>query len=166
MTQPANFQPAQVAGLLAVDPATVRRWSEWHAEHLSAGANPAPGKRRVYTAHDVAVFQAVQALRLQGLATPAVNARLHETTIAEIVPPTAQDGPGTTIAPLAAQIDPTALQNALQPVAEAQASQGARIERIENQLQSSLYIFLVGVAVGGVVVALLAILVAVVARGG
>jgi transposase-like protein len=38
--------PAQVAAELGVDTQTIRRWCEWHSEHLSAGATPSPGGRR------------------------------------------------------------------------------------------------------------------------
>lgn len=165
MTQPASLQPSEVAALLGVDAATVRRWAAWHKEHLSTGAAPAAGGRRAFTSHDVAVLQQVQALRIAGLTTPAINERLYSLTIAEIESPqAAQKAPES---PESAHIEQSylqPLQGALQPFVEAQQAQQQRIERLEKGLQTSLIIFGAGTLTGALVMGLLALLVAVLLR--
>jgi DNA-binding transcriptional MerR regulator len=93
-----SFQPSEVAAVLGLDVGTVRRWCEWHKEHLSEGASPPPGGRRQLSAHDVETMKVIKELRAAGLATLAVNARLREVTIAVVDSPalqaTAQEGPG------------------------------------------------------------------------
>ena len=63
---------------------TIRRWCEWHAVHLSPGANPPPGAPRQIVWRDILVFKAIKEMRSQGLQTPAINERLASMTIATV----------------------------------------------------------------------------------
>ncbi len=66
---------------------SLRRWCEWHAAHLSLGANPTPGEARRLTGVDIEVLRHVKALRDEGLQTIAINDKLSGLTFAEIDTP-------------------------------------------------------------------------------
>lgn len=61
-----TYTPGQVAGMIGVSVATLRRWSEAFAACLSAGANPPAGGHRSYTAGDVALFRIAHAQLAEG----------------------------------------------------------------------------------------------------
>lgn len=53
----ASLSPAQACDLLNVSPSSLRRWSTVFAASLGASANPAPGRKRMYSADDIGVLQ-------------------------------------------------------------------------------------------------------------
>jgi DNA-binding transcriptional MerR regulator len=71
-----NLTPSQVADMLGVSPTTVRLWSTQFADHLSAAARPERGKRRSYTADDLAVLQRAHMALRDGKTVPEVAALL------------------------------------------------------------------------------------------
>ena len=70
--------------MLEITPVTLRRWCEYHAEHLSAGANPPAGKARRFTGRDLEVFKHVRSLRAQGLTVSDINEQLQSLTFAVV----------------------------------------------------------------------------------
>ena len=76
--------PHEAAKQVGVGVQSIRRWCEWHAAHLSAGATPGPGIPRKLTGRDIQVLIEVRALRYQGYQTEAINDRLAMLTFAEI----------------------------------------------------------------------------------
>lgn len=79
-----TFTPSEAAKLIDTGAHNVRRWAEWHAEHLSQAANPGQDKPRRLTQRDVEVLRSVKALRDQGLQTEAINQQLAQTTFAVV----------------------------------------------------------------------------------
>lgn len=118
------FNPADVAHMLGTSGATIRRWSEWHAEHLSPTARPGLHKERRFTAHDIEVLRAVQNLRSRGMTTTGVNAQLRTVAIGDIMRP--EEPPQPIVA---AQESPSA------PLVPAQVSEYLlhRLDRIEQR---------------------------------
>jgi len=49
----ADSSPTFTAELLGIKPLTLRRWCEYHAEHLSPGTNPPSGQARRFTDKDI-----------------------------------------------------------------------------------------------------------------
>jgi len=98
-----TFAPHDLAGMFDVSVMTIRRWAEYHAEHLSDGANPTAGQSRRFTWADVETMRQIKALRDSGLSVEAINAKLTEANVpantAVTVPvsvapvPAAQEGP-------------------------------------------------------------------------
>ena len=124
--------PHEVAAAVGVGVQSIRRWCEWHAAHLSPGANPGAGMPRRLVARDVEVLKEVKDLRYQGLQTEAINERLAGLTFPEIEEPgdqadneqTALDAhPASPEGPGAAQL-PAPVQNDL----------GLRLDRLERSL--------------------------------
>jgi len=68
-----RFAPHDVAGMYSVSVMTVRRWADYHKAHLSADANPPPGKARAFTWDDVQKFKQIKAWRDQGLTVDTIN---------------------------------------------------------------------------------------------
>ena len=71
-----HFPPNVVAGMLEISVQSVRRWAEYHREHLSEGANPTPGKPRGFTWSDVETLRKIKAMRDTGMAASAINIAL------------------------------------------------------------------------------------------
>ena len=142
------LQPSQVAARLGVDPATIRRWCEWHASHLSEGASPVPGGQRRLTEKDVQVLQEVQRLRLAGLKTQDINEQLAGTTFAEVTDTEgaaiAPDAPGTDLAPVPVSFDVQALQGIIAPLQE-------QISELKAKQNDRVSVFIAGLAIGLVV---------------
>jgi DNA-binding transcriptional MerR regulator len=80
----ADSSPTFTAELLDIKPLTLRRWCEYHAEHLSAGTNPPSGQSRRFTDKDIEVLKHIKHLRSQGFNTAIINERLAGLTFAEI----------------------------------------------------------------------------------
>ena len=68
-----NLTPAQVADMLGVSSSTLRLWSKQFADHLSEAARPGAGKRRTYTADDLALLQRAHAALHDGRTVADVN---------------------------------------------------------------------------------------------
>ena len=73
-----TFAPHDLAGMFDVSVMTIRRWAEYHADHLSAGANPAPGQVRRFSWSDVETMRTIKAWRDSGLSVEAINVKLTE----------------------------------------------------------------------------------------
>jgi DNA-binding transcriptional MerR regulator len=72
-----TYTPAEVAKLLDISPATVRRMCGYFAVHLSSGASPTKGEKREFTAEDVHILQAARVAMNEGKTVDQVNAALH-----------------------------------------------------------------------------------------
>jgi len=75
-----TFAPHDLAGMFDVSVMTIRRWAEYHADHLSTGANPAPGQVRRFSWSDVETMRNIKAWRDNGLSVEAINVKLTEAT--------------------------------------------------------------------------------------
>ena len=75
-----TFAPHDLAGMFDVSVMTIRRWAEYHADHLSTGANPAPGQVRRFSWSDVETMRTIKAMRDSGLSVEAINVKLTEAT--------------------------------------------------------------------------------------
>jgi DNA-binding transcriptional MerR regulator len=89
--------------MLEITPVTLRRWCEYHAEHLSAGANPQAGKARRFTGRDLEVFKHVRSLRAQGLTVADINEQLQALTFAVVDTDEQSAGDSEELAPVASQ---------------------------------------------------------------
>lgn len=105
----------------------VRRWTEYHAAHLSPLATPAPGQARRYNGRDVEVLKHVKALRAQGLTVPVINEQLAGLTFAEI----------DTSAGDSEELPPVASQGGLQSTSSAIMVVEA-INALESRIQARL----------------------------
>lgn len=83
MDQPL-ITPTAIIDQLGLTPITLRRWSQYHAAHLSPLANPGAGQARRFTGRDLEVLRHVQSLRDQGMTTALINEQLATLTFAEI----------------------------------------------------------------------------------
>jgi DNA-binding transcriptional MerR regulator len=97
------FAPHDVAGMFNVSVMTVRRWADYHKEHLSVSANPPAGAKRYFTWADVETFRQIKAWRDEGLSVEVINKRLTS-NVTESITPTVTDN--SAIAPVAAQESP------------------------------------------------------------
>lgn len=79
-----TFTPNEAAELTGVAAHNVRRWSEYHAAHLSSTANPATGIARRFTGRDIEVLRHIDSLRKQGLTVPVINEQLKGLTFAQV----------------------------------------------------------------------------------
>lgn len=127
-----TFSPHETALLVGVAVHNIRRWGEYHAAYLSAGATPPAGQLKRYTGRDVEVLKHVKALRDQGLPVPVINEQLKGLTFAEVDSnpnskldsavtvneiidhPAAQVGPGAALPPVAVGYDLETLVEALE----------------------------------------------------
>lgn len=141
------YQPAEVAKLLGVSAFTVRRWCEWHKEHLSPEANPESGRPRRLSAKDVEVLRHVAQLRTQGLQTGEINAQLSTITFAVV---DTEPAPTLTAPLQATQEGQRATSTALQ-VVEALSTVLSPLEARINRLEARRFdvqSFAFGVIVG------------------
>jgi len=81
----ADSSPTFTAELLDIKPLTLRRWCEYHAEHLSPSTNPPSGQSRRFTDKDIEVLKHIKHLRSQGFNTAIINERLAGLTFAEVI---------------------------------------------------------------------------------
>lgn len=158
------FTPAQAATLIGgVDASSIRRWCGWHAAHLSPTANPSLGVQRQLSAQDVETLREVKRLRVAGLTTPAINAQLSGRTFAVVETPAsapaAQDGPGTELVPIPAQIDVQALTALLQ-------GQQTQLDDLRASQRSGAVLFVLGVGLGVILCAALILIIIVLIRPG
>ena len=100
MTEHITNTPHATAAMLEITPVTLRRWCEYHAEHLSAGANPPAGKARRFTGRDLEVLKHVRSLRAQGLTVADINEQLAGLTFAVVDASEQTTGDSKEIAPL------------------------------------------------------------------
>lgn len=140
--QPSQpITPAAAGEILDVSGMTIRRWCAAHADHLSAGANPAAANTpRLLTARDVEVLKHVKDLRSQGLTEVSINERLTGITFGEVDPPL-QQAAETHQEPAVAFLAPALLDALTQRLDAAQAA-------AERAQRDKLWVFIVGFAVG------------------
>lgn len=140
--------PHEAAAAVGVGVQSIRRWCEWHAAHLSPGANPGAGMPRRLVARDVEVLKEVKDLRYQGLQTEAINEHLAGLTFPEIepgdqadaltVPPASQEGQGAPQLPAVVHND---LQTKLDRLERS-------VVRIEAETRPNWWWFAVGLGAG------------------
>jgi len=130
MSEHQTNTPHATAAMLEITPVTLRRWCEYHAEHLSTGTNPPTGKARRFTGRDLEILKHVRSLRALGLTVADINEELQSLTFAvvdndeqsaasvAIAPTTVQEGlqqaPGVIVALEAMQRRIDAIQQASQ----------------------------------------------------
>jgi hypothetical protein len=135
---PSNIEqttvtPGKAADLVGVEVYTIRRWCDWHKEHLSAGASPGPSALRRLTMRDVEVLKTVRDLRGQGQITIAINEQLAGLSFPEIDSKTTPDDqPDTMLESSVTTV--TSSQQAPAPLVVVEASQA--IEAIQVQIQA------------------------------
>jgi DNA-binding transcriptional MerR regulator len=170
-----TFTPAEVASLVGVPVHSIRRWCEYHKEHLSPYATPEPGQARRLTRRDVEVLRTVKTLRAENLTGSVINERLRDFIFGEIdnssnIPPSTaltlegsyavqespQQAPGAIVAV-------EALQSVVAPLVALQQAQQAQIEALQrHQVERSYRALIVPVVVAfaaGVVVTVVIILI-------
>lgn len=76
--------PTETAEIIDITPVSLRRWCDYHAAHLSPGANPPAGQARRFTGRDIEVLKMVKQLREQGFTVARINEQLATLTFAEI----------------------------------------------------------------------------------
>jgi DNA-binding transcriptional MerR regulator len=155
--------PSAAALTVGVDTMTIRRWCEWHKEHLSASANPAPGSRRFLTLKDLETLSLIKELRQQGLTTVQVNEQLQHIDVTPTEPlelttaaQNATDGPQTALAVV------EALTTALSPLQ-------ARVEALERQQTERRLAsrdMIIGLAVGAILSAVFFLIIVLLMRLG
>jgi len=145
-----TMTPSEAAALVGVGPHSIRRWCEWHAAHLSPGANPGIGGQRRLTMLDVEVLKEVSNLRLQGLQTLAINEQLAGLTFAEID----TDSNNTIDTAIAPQSAPDGLQQApgVLVALEAMRSEIDAIRAVANEgkriQRDAIYLIAIGIVIG------------------
>lgn len=82
-----TFAVSEAAAAVGASVHSLRRWCEWHAPHLSSGANPTSGQARRLDRRDIEVLRYVKAQRDEGLQTLAINKQLKGLTFAVIDKP-------------------------------------------------------------------------------
>ena len=107
----ADSSPTFTAELLGIKPLTLRRWCEYHAEHLSPGTNPPSGQARRFTDKDIEILKHVKHLRSQGFNTATINAQLAGLTFAEVVTAERSEDDGGDSEELAPLASPGELQS-------------------------------------------------------
>ena len=110
----ADSSPTFTAELLDIKPLTLRRWCEYHAEHLSPGTNPPSGQARRFTDKDIEVLKHIKHLRSQGFNTAIINERLAGLTFAEVITVERSEDDSADSEDLATQNAPESLQQAPQ----------------------------------------------------
>jgi DNA-binding transcriptional MerR regulator len=130
--------------MLGITPVTLRRWCEYHAEHLSEGANPLAGKARRFTGKDIEVLKHVRSLRDRGLTTNDINEQLTGLTFAEIDAQSIDVEPQTNLAVQEGQGDAPAVLVALSSIqAQINVLQKTR-EDDRNRQREPIYYIAVG----------------------
>lgn len=75
-------KPSQVAKVLNVSADTIRRYAELYAGHLSAAANPGPGRPRAFTEEDIATLRYILQLKAENLSAEEIADRLASGVVA------------------------------------------------------------------------------------
>ena len=139
-----TFAPHDLAGMFDVSVMTIRRWAEYHAAHLSEGANPSPGQPRRFTWGDVETMRQIKTLRDGGLSVEAINAKLTEANssanMAVTVPVSVEPGPASQEGLGSPQLPVRALDD-LTPIL-------GRLERLEQGARPNWWWFAVGLGAG------------------
>ena len=78
MTDQKLYTPAEAAQHTNASAATIRRYSDRFAKHLSPAASPGKGKPRLYSVKDVYMLQAINRLSAQQLTYEQIEAELEQ----------------------------------------------------------------------------------------
>lgn len=83
----ATYQVKSASSLVGVSASSIRAWCSTFAEFLSATANPGSDQPRVFTDHDIGVFQRIQELRtVHNLTYEQIADRLRKDGTAQLQP--------------------------------------------------------------------------------
>jgi len=123
-----TFAPHDAAVRVGITPASIRRWCEYHAAHLSDSARPLSGVQRRLTGKDIEVLRHVKSLRDQGLTVPIINEQLQGLSFAEI--DNQVDSDVYTVSPTDAPASPQQVQAMLAVLETVNAVQ-RRLEAVE-----------------------------------
>ena len=154
-----TFTPNEVAALTGIAAHSIRRWSEYHSDHLSASANPGTSIARRFTGRDIEVLRHVDTLRRQGLTVPVINEQLKALTFAEVDTGDSEALQASTDAPnaiesaqpvMVAMLDVFATQNRRFEALEASMK---KVEQAEHKLlRDAVFMFMAGSVVTVVLV--------------
>ena len=78
MAEEKIYTPAEAAQHTNASAATIRRYSDRFAKHLSPAASPGKGKPRLYSVKDVYMLQAINRLSAQPLTYEQIEAELEQ----------------------------------------------------------------------------------------
>ena len=78
MAEEKIYTPAEAAQHTNASAATIRRYSDRFAKHLSPAASPGKGKPRLYSVKDVYMLQAINRLSAQQLTYEQIEAELEQ----------------------------------------------------------------------------------------
>ena len=78
MTDQKIYTPAEAAQHTSASAATIRRYSDRFAKHLSPAASPGKGKPRLYSVKDVYTLQAINRLSSQQLTYEQIEVELEQ----------------------------------------------------------------------------------------
>ena len=129
----------QTATAAGVSPSTVRLWAREYQAYLSPGATPERGIQRQFTDDDIAVFRTIKSLRDSLATSDQIILALDNGERLETFHQPGQDKPGGTdgermgsnaVLPL------ELLQAIVGPYKEQLQGYEARLQRLENELQS------------------------------
>jgi len=76
MSKQKATPPTETAEIIDITPVSLRRWCDYHAAHLSPGANPPAGQARRFTGRDIEVLKTVKQLREQVFTVARINEQL------------------------------------------------------------------------------------------
>ena len=142
--------PHEASEQVGVGVQSIRRWCEWHASHLSPGANPGQGMPRRLEGRDIEVLRVVKDLRFQGLQTEAINEQLKGTVFPVVdreaivtvenvsAPPAMQERQGEALL----------LTQVLEAMTAQDKKVDVRLRDIEARRQATTMAFLLGLTAG------------------
>lgn len=144
--------PAEAAEAVGVGVQSIRRWCEWHAMHLSAGASPGSGVPRRLVARDVEVLKVVKELRYQGLQTEAINERLKTMAFPDIADSIESDN-AVTVADSAdtlpvVQETSSAVQLPIVALNDLRSEFNAKFTALEQRTRPNVWWFVAGLVAG------------------
>jgi len=145
--------PHEAAAAVGVGVQSIRRWCEWHAAHLSPGANPGAGMPRRLVARDVEVLKEVKDLRYQGLQTEAINERLAGLTFPEVENIQIIDTPGLNEnnvldAPSSLQDAQQAFLTPVRLLDDLEKRMDAKFEALEQRTRPPWWWLVAGIGIG------------------
>jgi DNA-binding transcriptional MerR regulator len=155
--------PSAAALTVGVDTMTIRRWCEWHKEHLSASANPAPGSRRFLTLKDLETLSLIKELRQQGLTTVQVNEQLQHI---DVTPAEPIESLATVTDSAGAQETALRVIEALQNITGPLAARVEALERQQTERRLASRDMIIGLAVGAILSAVFFLIIVLLMRLG
>jgi DNA-binding transcriptional MerR regulator len=152
MSEHLTNTPHATAAMLEITPVTLRRWCEYHAAHLSAGANPLSGKARRFNGRDIEVLRHVRSLRAQGLTATDINVQVAGLTFAVIESDEQSPSADTAIAPTSTAPDAAQASPAILVSLDAMQRQIDAIQQVTNEgkriQRDTIYLISIGIMIG------------------